>query len=91
MGITVKIPYYLRQITDTNPIVEVNGLTVLECLKDLIRRYPRLKGAVFDERGNLLLKWMVYLNDKPILRSSALSNSVENNDMIGLFPITPGG
>jgi len=76
----------------SDPEIEVNGNTVLECLKDIARLYPEIKEILFDGHGKVQLKWMIYLDDKPLLNSPSLSRPIRaNNPVISIFPIMAGG
>ena len=91
MGVTIQIPSYLRRAAGLGPDLQVEGGTVLECLRDLVRRHPLLEEVIFDDQGKVLLKWMIYINDRVYAGSSALSQSVGNDDSIGLYPLPTGG
>jgi len=91
MGIKLQIPYYLRREIGAGTDLEVEGRTALECLQDLVRRYPALEGDIFDPQGKVQLSWIVYVNDMISERSSALSLPVEDGDSIGIFPVVAGG
>ena len=91
MGVTIKVPSHLRRVIDSDTVTVVEGQTVLECLSNFVRRYPGLKNTIFDSDNRVLLHWMIYVNDRPILRSSRLAYPVKSNDIISLFPIVAGG
>ena len=91
MGVQFKIPKLLQEKTDGATLVEVEGADVRECIADLIRRHPGLKGAILDEEGRILLKWMVYINDKSAVSSEELSCRLKEGDKIALLPMVAGG
>ena len=91
MGVRIQIPSYLRRAVGVSPDIQVEGGTVLECLRDLVRRHPRLEEAIFDDQGKVLLKWMIYVNDRAYVGSSSLCHPVGNDDSIGLYPLSAGG
>ena len=72
-------------------LVEVEGASVHECIVDLIRRHPGLKGTILDEKGRILLKWMVYINDQSAVSSAELSYRLKDGDKIALLPMVAGG
>ena len=91
MKVAIRITRSLAATAKTNPVVEVDGQTVHECLSALCRRHPTLDGEIFDARGKLLLKWMLYINDQALPSSTAVSEAVRDGDVIGLVPIIAGG
>ena len=64
MSIQVKIPGYLQNKTDGEPIIDVTGNTLRECLEALVHCYPALKGEIVDGQGMLHLKWSIFINGK---------------------------
>ena len=91
MGVQFKIPRQLQEKTDGESQVEVRGCTVHECIADLIRRYPDLKGRILDGEGRLLLKWMAYINNKSVIPSNEVSYAVKDGDQITVLPVVAGG
>ena len=91
MGVQFKIPKQLQKKTGGAMHIEVQGCTVGECMADLIRRYPDLKGRIWDEEGRILLKWIVYINDKSVVPSNELSYHVKDGDIITILPMVAGG
>ena len=91
MSIKIKIPEHLQDKTGGEPIVEVTGNTLRECLKGLFHRCPGLKGEIVDAEGMLLVKWLIFVNDKLADASDALSVPVIDGDVILLVPMVAGG
>ena len=91
MGVKIKIPKYLQKITEGEAIAEVEGCTVHECIAALIHRYPGLKGEILDGDGMILLKWMIYINNKSVTSSNELSHPVKDGDVITFLPMVAGG
>ena len=91
MGVQFKIPKQLQEQTGGAIHIEVQGCTVHECIVDLIRRYPDIKGRILDGEGKILLKWMVYINNKSVIPSNELSYAVKDGDIITVLPVVAGG
>ena len=91
MRVTIQIPRFLQQEIQSEGAVEVAGYSVEGCLTELASKHPELSPVLFSSDGKLLLKWMVYVNDRLIPSTSALSQSVQDGDVIGLFPVVAGG
>jgi len=91
MSTKIKIPEYLKDKTDGQPIIDVTGNTLRECLGALVHCYPALKGEIVDGEGMLLIKWLIFINGKLATASDALSCRVKDADMILLVPMVAGG
>ncbi len=91
MAVTIKIPKILQDKTNGALLVTVQGTTVYECIADLIRRYPSLQGRILDAEGNILLQWIVYINNQIASRSNELSIRLRDGDKIALLPMIAGG
>ena len=91
MSTRIKIPEYLKDKTDGQPIIDVTGNTLRECLRALVHCYPALKGEIVDGQGMLLVKWVIFINDKLVVASDELSVPVTNGDVILLVPMMAGG
>ena len=84
MGIKFKLPKLLQEKTDGAVLIEVQGGSVQECITDLIRRYPGLKGMILDGEDRILLKWMVYIKNQSTVASNELSYQVKDGDIINI-------
>jgi molybdopterin converting factor small subunit len=91
MSIKIKIPEYLQDKTSGEPIIDVTGNTLRECLEALVQCYPALKGEIVDGQGMLLLKWLIFINGKLAHASDELSTPVTEGDVIVLVPMVAGG
>lgn len=91
MAVQFKIPKLLQEKTSGATLIEVRGSSVRACIADLTNRYPGLKGMILDGEGRLLLKWMVYINDRNALPTGELSHRIMDGDIIALLPMVAGG
>jgi molybdopterin converting factor small subunit len=91
MSVRIRIPRYLQDKTNGQALLQVEGSTVRECIEALIHRYPDLDGEILDGRGLLLLKWVIYINDKSANSSDELAPPVNDGDLITLVPLVAGG
>jgi len=62
MNAKINIPHILRQYTNNQGVVEVNGNTVGQCLNHLIKQFPGIKQEIFDNNGKLHDYIDVYVN-----------------------------
>jgi molybdopterin converting factor small subunit len=91
MSIKIKIPEYLHDKTEGKSLLDVTGNTLRECLEALAHCYPALKGEIVDGQGMLLVKWLIFINDKLATASDELSATVKEGDVILLVPMVAGG
>jgi molybdopterin converting factor small subunit len=71
-------------------MVEVEGRTVGDCLKQLVQRYPGMKEGLFDKKGKLLNVVEVYVNNESAYPEE-LAKSVKEGDEIHLILMLSGG
>ena len=69
----------------------VSGKTIKECLWDLVDKYPDMEKVLFDGEGKLLLKWLIYVDERPALKESELAADIKEGSVIGIYPIVSGG
>lgn len=90
MAVTVKIPQFLEQFTNKEREVEVEGSTVGECLKDLVRKFPGAKEEIFDKNGGIIYYLDIYVNDESAYPDT-LTKPVEDGDDISIVLMLSGG
>ena len=90
MSISVNIPPNFRHYTNGQEVVEVDGSTVGQCLKDLVGQFPGIETGMFDKNGDLFNYVDVYVN----LESSypeELAKPVKDGDELHIIAIISGG
>ncbi len=90
MSIEVKISPALTQYSDNQPVAEVNGSNVGECLDQLIKQFPRLKEPLFKKNGELQGTLEVYLNMESTYPEE-LAKPVKDGDKLYVVPVITGG
>jgi molybdopterin converting factor small subunit len=88
LGIIIEIPGHLWQLTDNSKVIEVNGMTIRECLSDLARKYPGMLPELFDLNGKLAI---IILKGDVSIDDGTIDTPVRDGDRLGLFPIIVGG
>ena len=91
MYVKINIPAYMKDKTDGVTHAQVKGHNVGECIEALIRQCPGLKGEILDDQGTILLRWMIYINNKSVNSSDELSHPVNEGDVIEFLPVVAGG
>ena len=86
MAVTIIVTPVLRQFTDNQQSVEVEGTTVRECLKHFIARYPDTEKLVFAISPMVC----IFLNKEVVLFDN-FDEKVAEGDVIDLSPVVAGG
>ena len=90
MSIKMKLHTMLQECADGKEEVEVEGITVGECINDLIRQYPATKNELFDRRGRLLGFFDIYVNAVSSYPEE-LKKAVNDGDEITITVFLAGG
>ena len=88
---TIKISLHTthRRYTDGKEIIEVEGTTVGECLKDLVKKYPPLDKEIF-KKGRLNSLIEIYI-DGASAYPNEMAKPVKEGDEIDLVYMISGG
>jgi molybdopterin converting factor small subunit len=89
VSIEISLHKTHRRYTDGKEIIQVEGKTVGECLKDLVKQYPPLKKEIF-KNGKLNPIMEVYLNGASAFPNE-LVKPVKDGDKINLVYMLSGG
>ncbi|MBY0228073.1 MAG: MoaD family protein, partial [Gemmataceae bacterium] len=90
MAIKVQVPPTMRQHTDNQGVVELEGATVGEVLAALSAKYPATAGKILD-KGALRRTLNVILNDEDIRTKGGLNAPVKDGDTLAVIPHVSGG
>ena len=88
MSIKVHINQLICHETDNQRLVEVEGNTVGECLKNLEKQFSKLE--LFDKDGQLLHYYGTYVNGDSTYPDE-LDKPVKDGDEISLLLMLYGG
>jgi sulfur-carrier protein len=91
MSVRVKLPQILRKHAGGMAVVEADGSTLREVLKDLESRYPGITKNVVSEDGALHRFINVYVNDEDVRYLGSLETPVAPGDTVSLLPAVAGG
>ena len=91
MAVRVKVPTLFRRHTRGEAVVEGDGSTLREVLKDLDTRYPGLAPSVITGEGDLHRFVNVYVNDEDVRFLGALETDVKEGDVVSILPAVAGG
>jgi molybdopterin converting factor small subunit len=90
MGVKVNLHLTLRKHTDGREAVVVEGSTVGECLKNLMKQFPGLEASIFDKKGGLSNLVEIYLNLQSAYPNE-LARPVKEGDEIHVTLMLAGG
>jgi molybdopterin converting factor small subunit len=88
MSIKVYIGPLLAPYTNNQSVIQVNGDTVGECLRHLVKQFPDLK--LLDKDGKLFAYHEIYVNRETIYPKE-LDKQVKDGDEIAITHIITGG
>lgn len=91
MSIKIMIPTPLRQYTEKNDSVVLEGKTAGEILQNLVAKYPQLKKHLYNDQGELRSYVNVYVNDDDIRYLQKESTAVKETDVLSIVPSIAGG
>lgn len=91
MSVTVRVPTPLRNLTDNQAAVTVEGSTVQEVIEDLERRHPGIRERLVDESGELRRFVNVFVDDEDVRFQQGLSTAVRDGTTVSIVPAVAGG
>ena len=81
LNIKVHLGEYMRPHTGDKDVVDVRGRTIHECLEDVERRFPGLKGWFFNRRGNVSNRYLISVNRSEDVLELAGNPNPENRPL----------
>ncbi len=90
MSVRVKISTAHQYATNGTEIVEVEGATISQCLKDLIIKFPSLEKLMYNDITSISDYLLVFLNGENVPHTN-LNKSVKAQDEIALVMLIDGG
>lgn len=90
--ISIRVNLYssLQKYAGNQPVVEVEGATVGECLDNLLKKYPLLKPELTDQSGGLLPH--VHIStDLNSSKPEKFNSPVKERDELNIILIIAGG
>lgn len=90
MAVKVHLHLTLRRLTNGQEILEVDGTTVGECLKNVVKKYPAMESSIFGKNGKLSNIVEIYVNLQSAYPNE-LAKQVKDGDQIHLTMMLAGG
>ncbi len=89
--LSVAIPSLLAQATNGAREVQVSGTTLEECLEDLFRQFPVMRGHVFEDDRKLRKHVLILYKDQSTRWLKSLDIHVEAGETITILQAVSGG
>ena len=90
MAVKLHLHLTLRQFTNGQEIIEVDGKTVGECLKNVVKKYPAMESSIFGKNGKLSNIVEIYVNLQSAYPNE-LAKQVKDGDEIHVTMMLAGG
>jgi molybdopterin converting factor small subunit len=90
VAVKVNLHLTLRQFANGQEMIEVDGKTVGECLKNLVKKYPGVESSIFGKNGKLSNIVEIYLNHQSAYPNE-LAKPVKDGDEIHVTMMLAGG
>lgn len=90
MSVTVRLHPILRQFTRGEKVVEVDGVTIGECIDDLEQKFPGIKQQLVNKAGKLQDLWDIYVNSNSSYPEE-LALPVRDGDELNIIALVQGG
>lgn len=87
---TIRIPTPLRQYTENQSAVAVEGSTAGAALNQLSEKYPQLRQHLFED-GKLRSFVNVFLNEEDIRYLDGEETPIADDDTLMIIPSIAGG
>lgn len=92
----MKVNFYatLRLIVGSKSVDYLleEGQTIGQVLNEIIRRFPALQRELLDEQGQLYRHVHVFVNGRDVaFLENGLDKSLNDDDVVSLFPAVGGG
>lgn len=91
MSITVKIPTPLQKLTQNQAEVQVNASNLKELIDDLDKKFPGIKGRLYDDQGKLHRFINFYVNEEDVRFLQQEETPLKDGDEVSIIPAIAGG
>ena len=92
MKLKIKFLRPFSEATGKNKLeIDIDGRTLMDLLKILVNRYPKLEKEFFTTKDKLTEYICIFVNDKPISALNGLDTTLKNGNEILFFMPVSGG
>jgi molybdopterin converting factor small subunit len=90
VAVKVNLHVTLRQFTNGQEMIEAEGKTIGECLRNVVKKYPAMESSIFGKNGKLSNVVEIYLNLQSAYPNE-LAKPVRDGDEIHVTMMLAGG
>jgi molybdopterin converting factor small subunit len=90
MAVEINVPPVLQALINGVNRIEVSGVTISECFKELLQKYPALEPKLYDKDGKLRKGINIFINGVSAY-PDPLSKPVHDGDKIHISHVVLGG
>ena len=87
----VRIPSPMRQYTEGERAVSVEGRTLAQALEHLVTRYPALQPRLFERDGEVHPFVNIFVDGGDVRLGDGLSTAMREDSEIAVIPAMAGG
>lgn len=91
MRVRFQVPEVIRRYSGGVAEVAVEGATVRAAVESLLAQHPDLRLRMLGADGRLHPYLVLFLNDRELLRATALDESLADGDVLDLVGAAEGG
>jgi molybdopterin converting factor small subunit len=90
MSVTVKVPSLLMKYTNGQELLEVTGHSPVECLQNLVVRFPNIRRWVYNKQGELRPQVWFFVNGERI-NADDITRPLRDGDELFVLLALGGG
>jgi sulfur-carrier protein len=91
MAVKVVIPAQLRQYTQDQSSIEVDGATVGDVLSAVESQFPGIQERICEPDGRIRRFVNVFVNGEDVRALNGTETPVKDGDEVGIIPAVAGG
>ncbi len=91
MSVQVRVPTPLQKLTNNQPVVSIEAVTIQNMVEELESSFPGMKSRLCDENGKLRRFVNFYVNDEDIRFQQNEETPLNDGDEVSIIPAIAGG
>lgn len=91
MAVTVKIPTPLRNLTQNQDTIQVDGSDLKTIVEGLEGQFPGMRERLLDDGGDIRRFVNIYVNGEDVRFLSGLGTELKAGDEVSIVPAVAGG
>jgi molybdopterin converting factor small subunit len=90
MSVNIEMSSFFGLYTNNVLITKVEGKTVRECLRSLVKQFPKLERLLLDKDGNLMKTYDYFINGQSVYPKN-MDQPLNDGDKLNLLYVIHGG